>query len=54
MQGTLEINVNLHNVLEKIQRIQRCVRVKELAFHQTTVHVILGIQEINVNLHLAF
>jgi hypothetical protein len=52
--GIQEINVSFHNVLEKIQQIQRCVLAMEVAIPLTIVLVILNIQEFYVNSLLAF
>jgi hypothetical protein len=54
MQDIQEINVNLLNVIQRIQPIQMFVQIMEPVVHLTTVHVILNIQEINVNSLLAF
>jgi hypothetical protein len=47
--GILEINVNSHNVIQKIQRIQWSVQEMEIAIHSIIVHATVDILEINVN-----
>jgi uncharacterized protein YabN with tetrapyrrole methylase and pyrophosphatase domain len=54
MLDTLEISVNLLNVIQRIQPIQMFVQVMESVVHLTIAHVRQDIQELNVNSLLAF
>jgi sulfur transfer complex TusBCD TusB component (DsrH family) len=51
MLDTLEINVNLLNVMESIPQIQMYVREEDLVSRWTAVLATPDILEINVNLH---
>jgi hypothetical protein len=48
-QDIPEINVNSHNAIQKIQRIQWSVQETEIVIHSIIVHATVDILEINVN-----